>query len=375
MSKWLNFHVYYSDIDRLVLECIDPLMQRIEADCERCFWERHFAGGRNVMLRVLPKSRKKKKLREEILGVVKEFLDASPSKDQQDYDPEMIRILLLSESEEPEQYDLSYRNNVVMEAPYDREKSKFASEDAILLQEYFYSDVSPLVVSILGSGADRMTEVLKLYFLHALMLKGNYPEGCISFKSHWEGFLKGCKKHEMNSFLQNIDTFFQQKREEIFSLMLFVKDCYDRKDFSSDPTLNYWYSIESKYLALAEDWLKDGKKICISWNEEDIERNAELVPEYSEYSDFLATMYQNREFMLSMINDIPFNRNRILTNLLYLVVNAVGLPALKKFLLCFLSHKAVEDYYDCDSMVILNEIINDMTKSYNSMNDQTGSTA
>lgn len=375
MSKWLNFHIHYSNLDRLILECVQPLMQSVKEEYERSFWERHFAGGRNLMLRVLPKSRKKKKLREKISQAVEDFIAVNPSKDQDNYDPEMMRLLLLSESEDPDKYDLSYRNNTIIEAPYDRKKSKFVSEDAVLLQEYFYADISPLIVSVLGSGADRMTEILKLYFLHALMLKGNYPEGCISFKSHWEGFLMGCKKHEMNAFLENIDAFFVKKREEIYSLMLFVKDRYDKKDFSSDPNLNLWFTIESKYLALAEEWLESGKKICMSWDEEDIDRKKELAPETSEYSDFLTKMYENRDFMLSMVNDMRFNRNRVMTNLLYLVVTAVGLPALNKFLLCFLSHKAVEEYYECDSMVILNEIIDDMTSSYENMDKQTGSTA
>lgn len=50
--EWRNYQIYYTDVDRLIVECAAPLTDRLRPATRTAFWERHYAGGPHLRVRV-----------------------------------------------------------------------------------------------------------------------------------------------------------------------------------------------------------------------------------------------------------------------------------------------------------------------------------
>ena len=52
MGEWRNYHIFYTDLNRLIVECVYPVLERSEQYLKNCFWERHYAGGPHLRVRL-----------------------------------------------------------------------------------------------------------------------------------------------------------------------------------------------------------------------------------------------------------------------------------------------------------------------------------
>jgi len=181
MQDWQNLYVYYTDVDRLMVECLHSALVRHTDDLKHCYWERHYAGGPHIRVHLCAWPGSGVQLREAIAGEIESYIASHPSEPQNNYSPETVKKLLAMEEEEVPDEDLKYHVNVVLRRPEGRPSYKLASEEASELLADFFHDSMGLAVAILKSKRPKLDEALRLYFVEAIFAGGTLPDGAVSF--------------------------------------------------------------------------------------------------------------------------------------------------------------------------------------------------
>src|SRR5262249_23221801 len=244
MNEWRSFHVYYTHPDRILLECIAPLLRSFKADLNLCFWERHYAGGPHIRARFYGDPSSLATAEQRLLTAVESYLECFPSAAVSSYSAEDARRLLEMEGEAYEPDDLEYRVNVIQQRPYQRLNSRFLQGSSLQLLHEFLHDSNPMSEAILKEPRRKRHHLLRMYFLKALVSLGSLTRGSVSFKSHWSGFAAAFPNH---AAVQRIRDSFEQQQHAIIATMLEVQRRYDASDFSGDPILQRWLVLLQKY--------------------------------------------------------------------------------------------------------------------------------
>lgn len=365
MSSWSSIAIHYTDTDRLLLECIGPVLDTVSAPLDRCFWLRRYHGGAHIQVVAHGDEPIVEAALDAIRSAAEAFISAHPSDDVDSYSETNAASMLRREGEDVDLYDLTYRNNEVRITPYIREKEVFESETAIQLVEEFYEAASPLILECIGSNRTRH-EFLRLYFLHALLIGGgDYVGGSVSYLSHWEGFRLGVPK----AVVQLIQENYEQNREGIFEEMKAVEVWYHNRT-DDDTILAKWTELERSFARKSYASLQEGTAIVSHADEGSYKATREKLDGYDERSEFLERMYSDARFCESMRYNDMFTLARINTNLLYLALASAGLHVYDKYLLCYAAHKAVEEYTGGDLIATLGDTI-ESTISMNPKYDRT----
>lgn len=351
MSDRRTVYVHYTDLDRLIVECIHPALERVRATLERCYWDRHWAGGPHLRIRLVGDGAAAAAT--EVIRTAEHFVAEHPSVDLFRYSPERAAEMLRREREEWEEEDLRYRNNVVREVPHHPRSSAYVSGEAEALAEEFRHDAEPLVAAILAGPRPRAEQLLRLYFLHAATVcGGRLPEGAVSFKSHWEGFAAGFPAAEVP---ERIRAAYRAQRDALEGLMLEVEDLYRRGALAEDPLLGAWSELMARYGARTRTALEQGTHITPqpSTLREATESRATLRTHLRRKSEFVDVLWADPRFIASVQFEPGFLVPRVLVNLLYVVVAAAGLSTLDRMTLCHHAFRTVEDHFGRDLTDIL----------------------
>lgn len=354
MGEWRNYHIYYTDVDRLITECVYPLLSRRDDSLETCFFERHYAGGAHLRVRLRGEAGAVEDAGAELVREAERFIAAHPSEPVENYSPQFAAKLLELEDEPAEPDDLVYRVNEVRSRPYQRLQHRLASDEAASLLADFLHDCMPLAVDIIRAERPKQEQLLRLYFLEARSATGDVRHGCVSFKSHWEGLAMNFSSPALN---ERIKANYAQQRELIRGLLLEVMAHCDQDTLDSDPVLGPWHELLTRYERRAQAILAQGTHLTFQYSTVDNVRQArEYVEAHMwEESPFLRTLYQDERFMASIQHETDFLLPRVLTNLLYSLLALVGLGMIDKMALCFYAHRIVEDHYGCDLTEILRQ--------------------
>jgi hypothetical protein len=362
MSEWRNFHFYYTDIDCLVTECIYPVLREIEPALQNCFWERHYAGGAHVRVRLRGASDVLSQASALLVRQAHVYMEEHPSRPLPSYSEDHAAHLMRLENQTFEGADLVYRVNTICESPYQRLHHQLASDDAAALLEQFLQKAMPLTAAILLSDCDKMDEMLRLFFLHAILVSGNLPRGCVAYKSHWEGF---GATFTNRGVVDRIRRRYHEQRERIQSLMLQIESSHGSGDFAGDPVLAGWNSIFVSLRPEVWDAVISGKKLTGQLE------NAEQVHQAWDYvtgklvedSPFLRMLFSDDRFLPLYRSEPRMVMPRVMTNLFYALVSCVGLNMIDRYALCFYSHRAAEEYFHCDLTNILEQTIANAIRS------------
>ena len=250
--------------------------------------------------------------------------------------------------------DLVYHVNEIHERPYQRLNHRLVSDEAARLLEDFLHDSMPIVVAILKAPLPKLEQMLRLYFVDALLDSKDLPHGCVSFKSHWEGLAMKFSNPRLN---ERIQSNYAQKQERIRELMLSVKEHFDNKTVESDPVLKGWVDILRRYGERTKAVLESGQHITPQYGTIDNVRLAkqDLKEHMWQDSVFLDTLYGDERFLALVQYEPNFLVPRVLTNLLYRLIALLGLNVIDKMALCYYAHRVVEDHFQCDITEILKE--------------------
>lgn len=351
MSFRRTIHVHYTDLDRLVLECVHPVLERVGGKLERRYWDRHYAGGPHLRVHLVgndagPAS-------DELVRAAERFVAEHPSADQPHYSPERAAEMLRREQEEWEEDDLVYRNNVVLDCTRRARSRRYVSGEAEALAEEFRHDAEPLVAHILAGPRPKAEQVLRLYFLHALLVcHGRLPEGSVSFKSHWEGFAAGFPAPEVP---ERIMASYRVRRDAVTGLLCEVEELYRGGALDQDPVLGIWRDLMARYAGRVRETLRDGTHITPQPGtlREASESRQLIFDHLRRDSEFIRVLWDDPHFFASVQFEPGFLVPRVLVNLLYVVVAACGLSTLDRMTLCHHAFRSVEDRFGRDLTDIL----------------------
>ena len=350
---WSSFAVYYSDVDRLIVDVLDPLRGVFEESAAQYHWVRHFAGGPHVRIHVRTDEAGLRELEQRALSEIQAFLDEHPSPPKDNYDPDRTRRVLAAEGYNPSNFDLEYRNNVLCPVERNRDRDVFASEEAIALMESFRQDILPLIAAIIRSPVDRLDCLFRLCLLHCKIVgDGDYVAGVLSFKSHWEGF----RLDAAEEVVTTLQAPYEQQTEDFRIALYQIDDWYDswtrdgdastpvRKslDPSLDGILRTWASIEELYLQRVYDLAKNGATLVSESDREEWKAVRQQVERSEKQSSFVEHI-ADEDFGPSMKYNPLFTTGRVLINFLYLLIAEVGGRPLDKYLLCHATYRSVED--------------------------------
>lgn len=363
MSMWHGYHVYYSDIDRLLVECVSPVIQDIDSRLETCFWERHYAGGSHLRIRLRGSSSDLAASSAELLGTVRDFLQVHPSAVNANYSERQAALMMALEEEVARPEDLRYRVNEIREVPYPRGQTAAGNDDATALAEDFRHDSMALAVAVLRGPRPKREQILRLYFLQALFPDADLPRGSVSYKSHWEGFAAA---QPSVALVERIRASYREHADEIRDSMLSVADTYRGGTVDRDPVLGPWLNLLQRYSARARGLPNGGRQVTrqVTTLTEARRLREAVNARLHRPSKFLDSLFHDERFIASVQFDPGFLVPRILTNLLYMFVSSVGLSVIDKMSLCHHAHRAAEEYFDCDLDTILQGTIARVIERY-----------
>lgn len=353
MSSWRSYHAHSSELDRLILDCVHPALERHRGQLERAFWERHYAGGPHLRVRLRGDRAGLDAASGDLVAATERFLAEHPSPDLEGYSEERAAALLEREGVPAGLEDLRYRNNVVLARPYRRRELFTGAPDALELAEDFRHETGPLVVEILRGPHPKLEAVLRLYFLKALFGSGgDIRRGSVAWKSHWEGFAAGFPSTEL---LERIGEAYERDRERIHALMDEVLDLHRRGALGEDPVLERWHRILDSFSRRIRRLLDEGREILRqpATPEAARELRERVLGSLKRESSFVSRFWADERFIASLRHEPRFQVPRALTNLLYLLVPAVGLTPLDKMALCYYAHRPVEERFGCDLEALL----------------------
>ena len=357
-SVWKNYHLYCTDVQAL-LKSILPFLRHTQPRLERCFFERHYAGGPHLRVRFCGEPAAVADAEKALLELAKAHFSGHPSTPLSRYSADQVRLLMETEGEDIDPQDLSYHVDEVVSRPYERLQHRLASDAALHLLEDFLQDSMPLVAAILSSDRPLRVEVLRLYFAHALLITGEVPRGCVSYKSHWEGFSSLLSQRAL---VARVKESFLRDRDAIIRLMLDVQAEYQRRGFSEDPVLGAWERLTIAYRRKTEQILASGQHVTVQASSVEEVRNAKakVLEKMVVESRFVHTLFGDERFLALIRFQPRFLWPRVMTNLLYQTVSAAGLPMIEKMSMCYFAHHAAESYWNCDLTKMLEETIEDV---------------
>ncbi len=352
MSEWRGYHIYYSQLDPLILGCVHPFLERAGARLERCFWERHYAGGPHLRIRLRGPTDEVQNLGKMLVHEANLYVAEHPSPDLSTYSEVHAAALMTKEGEEATPEALRYRNNTVEEHPYSRRET-FVSDAAEALAEDFRHDSMPLAAFVLRLSIPRSESLLRLFFLQALLVsRGDMPSGCVSCKSHWEGFAATFGAPQA---IERIRESQRSNREAVLGVMKDVADKFERGMLDQDPLLVGWRDLLEKYRSRTRRELAEGKQITEQPRtiEEAREARARVLRNQHTGSAFVQTFWSDERFIASIQYEPAWLVPRVLMNLLYQFVATVGIGPIDRMALCYYVYRAAEEHYRCDLTEIL----------------------
>lgn len=351
MSYWRNYHVYYSDVDRLLLECVAPFLEQSGGQLETFFWERHYVGGPNLRVHIRGSANDFADVAGALVQAVETFLTVHPSANAP-YSPAHAATLMQREGGIASDGELTYRNNVIEEHSSMPDHHRYASDAAADLVTRFRHDIIPVAMRVIGSARPKREELLRLFFLQPLLVcRGNLPAGCVSYRSHWEGFSITTDP----DVVARIRATYSNNRNNVIQLMLGVVEQYEHGALGDDPLLGAWGGLLSYYADEARRILAEGTALTEQpATPEEVRRLRGKRPDsLQRHSTFVRVLGSDERFLASTQYEAAFLVPRVLTNLLYIFVASAGLNAVERMALCCFAYSAVEEHYGCDLCHIL----------------------
>jgi len=350
-----SFHIYYADLDRLLIYGLEPLIKTLKHGhkvslIQRYFWERHYAGGAHLRLHLGVAFDKLQRVHTIIEEQMDTFFQQHPSEDDTGYNPKVVAELLEMEQEDPEEHDLTYRNHQVVRQPYRRSSDKFTGDAPIKLMEAFYEDAHDLLMQILRHPQGKELQMLKIFFLNAWLDNCTWANAGISYRSHWEGFKMQMQMRDANSFVESIESKQEQLEEHLLDIMDSCR--YERR--TQDPIMAAYEQLSRKYRKTAREMLERGEQLFHNFDPSHNHKYLEEVAEKHQLSDFVKELHYS-DYLMKATQQLGFNVVRASTNLMYLLIPALGLAPYHKFKLGYFTFRTIEQHSGEDTHDMLRD--------------------
>jgi hypothetical protein len=343
--RWKALHVFNASLDALLLDVIGPCLESHAGALDRAFWERHYAGGPHIRLRLRAVPGVLDAVTAELRADFERWLAGHRGATSKKYSVAHAAKLLRMEGVDPDSEDLVCHENAIVERPYPEAGKVFASEGARDLVERFRCARGPLALKIMSSEEPTHELIFRLYLMLALFVgRGRYPPGSVSFKSHWEHFAASLRPADL---LQRVHASYERRRDQLALAMNEVERDW-RDEPGAHPLVAQWRRLLEDTHAQVTELLARGEQLAgLGPSARTDGRVAEEMREARRNSSFVDAMWVDERYTAAAAREPSFLRPRALVNLLYDLVAAVGLSPLDKMMLCHHAYRAVEGNCGC----------------------------
>lgn len=341
-SNWCWLRAYYFEDckDALILEGVWPAVRDIQASdgAARAYFERDWIGGPNILLGL---NRSYLDLVEPITkgaDRIRAYIEKSPSRtdiSQDEFRRRTERLAVL-EAREPgaSEVRLQPNNTVIVNSrePYSPLLNPGALRQTV---RQFLCDSSEIVVKWLGLVRDGTWQrhQIGLQAMIGLAWLAN-PENLrshISFRSHANGFLRFM---DSTRRLEKVFSQCYTEREGETMRRLLIKSVEALRSRTNPlPGMNDYLELLQSTMTDIYNGIRSGRLSALP--------AAHLAP--PDPSDPKAELYA--KLWQEVDEDLGFQSWRITINLLYLMLNQLGLAALDRYLACYMVSRAAEDVY------------------------------
>lgn len=351
MTEWRNWHLYYSDLDKILRECVGPAISGHPGpDC--LFWIRHYFGGSHLRIRAHGGRDALASLSENLVKKVSEYIALNPSSPSETYSVDRATTLLQIERGQMEGCDASYRINELIECPYDRSLGGMPSLKSLELLESFLSSTNRIAMMILSSPKDKYREALRLYFGLLLCSTGSLRRGGVSAKSHWSGFAAFRLDPTTK---QTIERSYEKNFSVIHACLEEAVEVDSLGSERRDEILRQWHQVLESHRTRVIELHRKGHELCFSVTAAQADLLKQRIGEevFAQYP-FLSRLWSDPRFLGAMRSDPHLAVPRALTNLYYSFISSqLGLRAIDKITLCYFVFQSIEDHYSCDLTGVL----------------------
>lgn len=348
-QQWFNLHIYYYDEqkDQLILDCVQPLFQKIKGHVERAFFVRHWTHGPHLRLRFLCTSEQFATLVQPMVETkVGSYLKAHPSSTI--LNEEQLRPLyehLARQEQEREAVLPLFPNNSIQYLPYDRRLHVLKNLLLAELLEDFYSASNELVFEMLTfvrQGYNLLTLCLDLMHTTAYMLSSHITNGFLSYRSHAEGFIISCKQPQAMRAL--FEQKYQVQAGALTERLRRLLQSLQQQE-ALFPFTRPWSLLLQNFWERAETLIQTNQIDAMPPLEGDIPGFTGTAREHLSQSAFHWQLEGQPEYKKALYEDKWFQTYRLMLNLLYLHLNRLGVRPIERFMLCHLAANSVEEVF------------------------------
>jgi hypothetical protein len=297
--------------------------------------------------------------------MVRGYLKQWPSDPVGHYSRSAAKQMLEMEKEPYELADLNYQVNSISQKTYHRVESPLLEGLGLQLLHEFLCESNRFAEAILRQRTRKLEYLLRLYFMNELYPDGDAIRGALSFKSHWSGFAAG---FPCRMVIERIRATFEAQKEWIMSVLEEVHKDYVHGIALADPITTKWLSLLARYDRKATTLLRSGVRFANTMTFDQVRSYRDFLKTNGhERNEFMDLLLEDERFVPAFDHDEGLARRRVLTNLLYMIIPAIGLTVIHKMAGCYFAYRAVEAYYKRDLTDVLRDTI------WNVLQSPTGS--
>ena len=343
---WRSYHVHYYDDDTsgLVLDAIQPFVERIAPHVDAVYHVPHWLRGPHVRINVdASPAVTDAVVRPALDDCVGRYLTERPSRAVVDADTMLAQHTRLAELEHEDGAIAPLRpDNSIHEGDYDQRLHVLGGKPAARLLADFYSATTPLAFDMLAhlrDGGQRVGLAFDLMVATAHGLSGiGLHRGFVSFRSHAEAFLSWWPEAE--GLRQAWDRHYAVHAGALTARVRAVTAAVDA-GAAGPRFVRPWLDALRPFGVRGGELISSG---ALSMNPPWANRYSdddEVITELARKSPF-----HNRERPAGEeIDEVWFSQYKLMLNYTYLHLTRVGLSPVERFLLCHLAANAVEEIY------------------------------
>lgn len=342
VAAWRVLRAYTQHVDPILVDVVGPFFR--DRPEQQGFWERHYVGGPHVRVQI-PFSASRAAEILDLRLALEDWIEWHPSRPLTSYSKERVADTLRAEGMDPSTEDLEPHHDIVLERAPAPPPSVLSAPAQQLLQD-FRRARGAIAVRIISDRQRRFENAFRLYLALALFVgRGSYADGSVSFKSHWENAI-GSFPHEV---VVKIQRAYARDREVLFTVLAQVLEQWQSGRCESHSLLGQWWRLLDDSKRQTARLLPEGEPLArpLTAIQLDAIRAKILATSRPERSSFLEEQWKDSSYIHASQYDLASLRPRILVNLLYDLVAAIGLTPLEKFVLCHHAFRTVEDGCAC----------------------------
>jgi hypothetical protein len=352
--KIKSANIYYTDLDKLILQCVTPEMENLSSNFDLWFWERGCIGGKHLKVRWVEK-KDANNIQKVFFGNVRKFLKQNPSVDSRNsYKIEAGKKLAKTERRKVSESELVYRVNEIKSFSYKRTYDIDSSEITIDILHNFLHDSRQLCTQFLSNKPNKVSLVMSLMLIFAIEQFDNVEEGCIGFRAHWDNYEHWFKPAILS---QRIKQHYEANKSAIHQVVKHILEIHENQEILKNHEFVKWISILRKYrMMVYKHQLAGNTLISKPINEKGVVETSLLLKDDGKNGrskQFLEKLYKQTNYLGNLAELQGLQMTRITINLIYHMFSNLGVSSFERMSCSYFVHRSVEELLDIDLANVL----------------------